>query len=374
MEVEIRYDGTVAGIELMMDSMQAAPLDKAGDVTISDIKFATQGEVVDIKPSENNGIDIGGQNVKFNTSAYIINTDEESNSMNVTYSNVSGKGYTNISADVTAVAAGKGEFAFKVVNNGEETVKLRIDILAGETNIANSVKVAGNSVNSFTASDSATVEVAAKATETITVGFAGTATTANIFIDSSTWNDETTHSGDVTFSEMAFSGEGTVVDPKPDPDPAPSGDGALLTFIEQGGYKVDKKNVAANEVNITYEGITCNYANVYASVVTADTENKNTFTFTVVNNGDKAVQIRMDLQNTSDEVVSTDIKGTSVWKNNGEMYFKVEAGKTETITITYSEALKGMVIFIDSTIADAPEGTTYSGNITFKDFKFTNVA
>ena len=88
------------------------------------------------------------------------------------------------------------------------------------------------------------------------------------------------------------------------------------------------------------------------------------------NNGDKAVQIRMDLQNTSNEVVSTDIKGTSVWKNNGEMYFKVEAGSTETITITYSEALKGMVIFIDSTIADAPEGTTYSGNITFKDFKF----
>ena len=52
------------------------------------------------------------------------------------------------------------------------------------------------------------------------------------------------------------------------------------------------------------------------------------------------------------------------------IYLPVHVGAA----LSHGEALKGMVIFIDSTIADAPEGTTYSGNITFKDFKFTNVA
>ena len=56
------------------------------------------------------------------------------------------------------------------------------------------------------------------------------------------------------------------------------------------------------------------------------------------------------------------------------MYFQVQAGATETISITFSAPLNGVVAFIDSTIADAPAGTTYSGDITLKDFKFTNVA
>lgn len=396
-EVEIKFEGEVGNVEFMLDSMFSQQTGSTpGDITISDIKFAKQGEIIipETPVENNNGVTINGSKVIFGGNVggqpYAINTDDETNSMNVTYTAAEDASYRGVhsgdtdeeKAVIKGIAAGHNTFTAKITNNGTAAVNVRIDIMgtntpSGTLNVRNlSATMNGSAVyTDLEWGGSLFDAIPAGATVEIAITFDTTYEIDKIlFMIDSHKTGETTHSGDVTFSEMAFSGEGTVVDPKPDPDPAPSGDGALLTFIEQGGYKVDKKSVAANEVNITYEGITCNYANVYASVVTADTENKNTFTFTVVNNGDKAVQIRMDLQNTSNEVVSTDIKGTSVWKNNGEMYFKVEAGSTETITITYSEALKGMVIFIDSTIADAPEGTTYSGNITFKDFKFTNVA
>ena len=206
-EVEIYFAGVVESVEFMMDSLQSGVIEKSGNLTISDVKFARQGELEIPEESVNNGITVNGTNVKFTGGTYIVNTDDETNSMNVTYENVSGKSYMNLSGDVSVVSKDKGEVTFKVANNGEESVKLRIDLLAGGANSATGVSVEGDSEASFTASDSATVTVAAGVTETITVTFAGAVQSMAIFIDSSTWNDETTHSGDVTFSEMAFGGE-----------------------------------------------------------------------------------------------------------------------------------------------------------------------
>lgn len=90
------------------------------------------------------------------------------------------------------------------------------------------------------------------------------------------------------------------------------------------------------------------------------------------------MEFRIDLQNASGENVVTAISGPSAWGlDDGNFYFRVAAGATETITVTFSDSLTGVLLYIDSTIyieGDDAHTTTYSGDITLKDFKFTNVA
>ena len=90
MEIEIKFNGEADRIELMLDSMQANAVENGGDITISDIKFDAQGEIeIPETPVENNnGVTINGTKVIFGGNVggqpYAINTDDETNSMNVT--------------------------------------------------------------------------------------------------------------------------------------------------------------------------------------------------------------------------------------------------------------------------------------------------
>ena len=389
-EVEIRYAGTFASVELMLNSLQQTDIARDGDITVSEIKFATQGEVEDIDPAVNNGVTINGQKVTFGTSLYIINTDDESNSMNVTYSDVKGNSYANISADVTAVAAGKGEFTFKAVNNGTESVKLRVDILAGGTNCTTAVKVAGDSESSWSSSDSACVTIAAGVTETITVIYAGTANTANIFIDSATWNDETTHSGDVTFSEMEFSGEGEVTDPEPEEPITPPEGGTTEVDVSkvtiQGSTVANNGPYTAtagenNTIGVTYSDVKGNsYLNVELAGLDSTAQANNVFTATITNNGTETVNVRVNIQSTEWVTENTQACNISATQdgaavntdtNWGGSFFTVEAGKTITIQIVYDNTKTQSVIqfMVDSHMGT---DTTHAGNITIGDMAFFN--
>ena len=110
--------------------------------------------------------------------------------MNVKYENVSGNSYKNISAGTDTLSEGHNKFTFTVLNNGTESVKLRIDLLAGSENKADGITVVNGSECGFIVGDGAVVTIAAAATETITVTYSGTPGSVNIFIDSATWNDE----------------------------------------------------------------------------------------------------------------------------------------------------------------------------------------
>ena len=308
--------------------------------------------------------------------------------MNVTYSAVKGNAYSVISAGVTAVAADKSEFTFKVKNNGAETVKLRVDLLAGDKNMVNGVSVAGDSVHSYTASDSAVVEVAAGATETVTVTFAGTIATANIFIDSCTWNDEESHSGDITFSEMAFAGEGQEVEPET-PVVVPESGEVNLTFTSTDKYTVDKSGVAADEVNVTYTAVAgATYANIQSDAK-ALAAGRDTFTITIKNNGTEAATVRVDLigenKVSTSNGASTDVcnlSHQSIGGTNGNtdtVYggtsITVAAGETVTLIIKYDGegawgAVQRVQVYMDSsTYGDT---ATHAGDITLSGFKFTS--
>ena len=119
-EVEIKYEGVANNVELMIDSARATSTTHSGDVTVSDFKFAKQGEVVipEEPESHNDGILINDTNVVFagdlGLAGYTINTDAETNSMNVTYSAITGASYKNISADITAIASDKNVLSMTV--------------------------------------------------------------------------------------------------------------------------------------------------------------------------------------------------------------------------------------------------------------------
>ena len=377
-EVEIYFAGVVESVEFMMDSLQSGVIEKSGNLTISDVKFARQGELEIPEESVNNGITVNGTNVKFTGGTYIVNTDDETNSMNVTYENVSGKSYMNLSGDVSVVSKDKGEVTFKVANNGEESVKLRIDLLAGGANSATGVSVEGDSEASFTASDSATVTVAAGVTETITVTFAGAVQSMAIFIDSSTWNDETTHSGDVTFSEMAFGGEAE--------EPAPSNsitiNDTAVTPEAATGFTAtaDSEN---NTLGIVYTDVKGNaYSGITLAGLSTVAAANNTFTVKLTNNGETAINLRLDVmantsvgENNNNKCnVSATMDGTEVYTDlewGGSMFDGIAPGATVTLVVKYDNARQPLSLMF---MFDTHKGdeNLHSGDVTLSDMAFSN--
>ena len=214
-EVEIRFAGNCHAVEVMLDSMQAAAVTKAGDVTISDIKFAKQGEIE--IPEEQGPADvvINGETIRvegnLGAASYLVSVDEN-NAMNVTYSTIAGASYHNVSMNVAAAAAGSDTFTATVTNNGTEAVTLRVDVLATEkvndnTNACNlSATMDGAEVYTDLEWGGSTFTIEAGKTVNIAVVFDATKTVQSLqmMFDSSVYNDTATHSGDLTVAGMAF--------------------------------------------------------------------------------------------------------------------------------------------------------------------------
>ena len=406
-EVEIKYEGVANNVELMIDSARTTSTTHSGDVTVSDFKFAKQGEVVipEEPESHNDGILINDTNVVFEgdlgLAGYTINTDAETNSMNVTYSAVTGASYKNISAGITAIASDKNVLSMTVKNNGTETVTLRVDIVS-KTQVTANTKVCnlsatqdGAAANTDLEWGGSTFTIAAGATSELEVVYDTSKgpESLQIMMDSSVYGDTATHSGDVTFSAVEFSGEGSVdVPDEPDPDePEIPADGSALAFTSQLGYTVSNSGVASESVNVTYNGLTQAYANIQADISSYAAGN-DTFTVTIANNGDAAVQVRVDIQGTT--WVSTDngsgsgsgtdacnvsatctggsdLRTDTTW---GGTFVTVGAGETVTLTITYNGegaqgAVKNILVYLDSNNSDAY--ATAAGDVTLSGFAFS---
>lgn len=404
-EVEIKYEGVAKNVELMIDSARATSTTHSGDITVSDFKFAKQGEVVipEEPESHNDGILINDTNVVFagdlGLAGYTINTDAETNSMNVTYSAITGASYKNISADITAIASDKNVLSMTVKNNGTETVTLRVDVVS-KTQVTANTKVCNLSATQDGAAaytdlewGGSTFTIAAGATSELEVVYDTSKgpERLQIMMDSSVYGDEATHSGDVTFSAVEFSGEGSVdVPDEPDPDePEIPADGSALAFTSQLGYTVSNSGVASESVNVTYDGLTQPYANIQADISSYAAGN-DTFTVTIANNGDAAVQVRVDIQGTTK--VSTgsgsktdacnvsatctggsDLRTDTTW---GGTFVTVGAGETVTLTITYDGegaqgAVKNILVYFDSNTDNTEALAAAAGDVTLSGFAFS---
>ena len=403
MEVEIKFNGIAGNVELMLDSMQANVVEKASDITISDIKFDIQGEleIPETPVEDNNGVTINGQKVKFDGNVggqpYAINTDAETNSMNVTYTAAQGASYHNIKADIAAIASDKNIFSATITNNGENVVSVRVDIVASRavnanTNVCNlSATMDGESVYTDLEWGGSMFNIPAGATVEIEVVYDTSygPSTLQFLIDTATYGDTATHEGDVTFSEMEFSGEGEVTDPEPEEPITPPEGGT--TEVDLGAVKVEGNTVENGgpytakvedgKLGVTYteaKGNSYLNVNLTQGAIEVAAQN-NVLTVQVTNNGTATVELRIDVMtdtkvnNTNACNISATQDGVAVRTDTdwGGSFFTIEAGKTVTIQVVYDGArtITGIQFLIDSFMGT---DTTHAGNITIGDMAFFN--
>lgn len=392
MEVEIKFNGEADRIEMMFDSMQANALDKSGDVTISDIKFDVQGEldIPEVPVEDNNGVTINGTKVVFGGNVggqpYAINTDEKTNSMNVTYTNATNN-YNNVSADIKAIASDKNTFTATVKNNGTELVNLRVDIVASNkvnenTSVCNlSATMDGEAVNTDLSWGGSFFAIPAGKTVEIEVIYDTSYGPASLqfLIDTAINGDTATHAGDVTFSEMAFSGEaGETPDEPEEPvtPPTVSDEPANVDLSKAtiGGNLVANggpytATVADGKLNISYANMAGGtWNNVDLSGFAADMADHNVFTATIKNNGTASVNLRIDIMGGSTKLnASATMDGEAVNTDlvNGGSYFTIAAGEEVVIEIVYTlggTAPTSIQFMPDSHVWQ--DTNTYTGNIT----------
>ncbi|HIR99333.1 MAG TPA: family 16 glycosylhydrolase [Candidatus Coproplasma avistercoris] len=307
---------------------------------------------------------------------------------NVTYADLAGN-YQNVAfTGMDTLAQANNLFRAEITNNGEQAVGVRIDVMSTEevnepapdqfmyvTNLL--AMQDGVAVTTDLEWGGSLFTVEAGATVEIVIEYDNSYPYSNIqFMIDSHLADGLTHSGNVTIGGFAFGANDNASTEVRPPEPS---ENSMISFSTDHEYVISEAGVPSEEVNITYSGVKNDYHCVYGAITTADTQGKNTFTFTVVNNSaDKPVEFRIDLQNASGTNVVTAISSPASWSGgDGNFYFRVAAGATETITVTFSDSLTGVLLYIDSTIyieGDDAHTTTYSGDITLKDFKFTNVA
>ena len=402
MEVEIKFNGEADRIEMMFDSMQANALDKSGDVTISDIKFDVQGEldIPEVPVENNNGVTINGTKVVFGGNVggqpYAINTDDKTNSMNVTYTNATNN-YNNVSADIKAIASDKNTFTATVKNNGTELVNLRVDIVASRdvnenTKVCNlSATMDGVAVNTDLSWGGSFFAIPAGKTVEIEVIYDTSYGPASLqfLIDTAINGDTATHAGDVTFSEMAFSGEAGETPEEPEEPVTPPSETPVTVDVSkvtiQGSLNTNDGYTATagndNTINVKYDAVKGNsYLNVELAGMTADAQTHNVFTATIKNNGTETVNVRVNIQSATQITANTQACNISATQDGvavrtdtewGGSFFTVEAGKTITIEIVYDYTQPQNVIqfMIDSHMGT---DTTHSGDITIGGMVFSS--
>ena len=221
-EIVIVFKGEVEKLQLMPDSSKNDSSVNAGNITISEIKFATVGEIEipedpndppedPNEPPANPPVDDGLQ-LNFWTSS----SDYTVNGNNIKY-NGAGNSYSCAgSADIVAHAAGKNTFTVTITNNGTATSRVRIDI-QGENQVGNhsvlNTGATGGDVWTDAEWGGSTVTVEAGASVTLVITYdiytdRGEVANLVVFVDSGRGDGET-YNSDITLSGMAFSGEAT---------------------------------------------------------------------------------------------------------------------------------------------------------------------
>lgn len=394
-EIVIEYDNSYpySNIQFMIDSHLADGLTHSGNVTIGGFAFgANDNASTEVRPPEPDIPDIGGVEfedadldaVTVGGNTDIYTTEKADGALNITYGEFAAS-YQNVALSGFAAQQANNLFRANIANNGSKAVSVRVDITAtfahnGNTAATNLRAMQdGVQVPTDTQWGGSTFTVEPDDTIEIVIEYDNKYQQASVqFMLDSASNGTPVTGGDVTISGLAFGANGNVYTGETVLPPEPS-ENSMISFSTDHEYVISEAGVPSEEVNITYSGVKNDYHCVYGAITTADTQGKNTFTFTVVNNSaDKPVEFRIDLQNASGTNVVTAISSPASWSGgDGNFYFRVAAGATETITVTFSDSLTGVLLYIDSTIyieGDDAHTTTYSGDITLKDFKFTNVA
>ena len=403
-EIVIKYKGTAHSLELMIDSANTSGGPYAGDITVSDIKFGREGEIEEL-PQAPEDITVNGEkvaiagNIASNGGKY--NVTNIQNGINVKYEGVTGTDYSNVELKTEAIAPSNNTLTFKITNNGEAAVNVRVNVQATIASSANTnacnISATMNGSGVYTDKDwggsmfdaiqpGATVEIAVK------YDSSKQPTTVQFMIDSHKGESDTViHSGDIDITDIAFSNDGSVPEQPDEPVVVPEDGSVNLTFFpESAGNKYTVDTTAATDsVTMSYTDIGgSDYAFLSTNDAAQYANGKDTFTITLKNNGESAVSVRVDIAGTTK--VDNGLGGKSKILNTaavasdgrhvdtnlawGGSTVVLEAGEEVTLVISYDESTpKGnataVLVSCDSHRGDANK---YSGNVTISGFKFTS--
>ena len=380
-ELVVHFNGSVEKLQLMIDSSRNDSTLRSGDITVEDIKFATVGEISDPvipepdpgtgdKPADptsgNLNATINGANVTFQgnvADGYGVNVND-AGAIEVTYTNVKGNSYKNFWATVSSIAATKNTFTMKVTNNGSADVKVRVDLECNDNINANhkvcNLSATQDGASAFTDLEwgGSTFVIAAGATATIEVTYDASKAPQilKIFVDSCQWDDETSHEGSVTLSDLAFGGEYTPEEGPGTEEPAPTPSGTKLSYHTANTYVITPADQATDSVNVTYADINTNtYSNVNAWIKDAASGKAN-ISLKVKNNGSETVYI----------TVKIEAAGAAALME-GKM--QIPAGEEHTFNGSFAGEAELLYFFIDSGWSEAT--TTHAGDITISGVEFS---
>ena len=413
-ELVVQFNGQVEKLQLMLDSSRNDAGTYAGDITVSDIKFTKIGDIqipdepqqpddpvtpVEHPTSGDLTTTVDGTELTWSgnvSDGYGVHADDSTNSLNITYNSIVGNCYKNIWATVSQLAGNHNVFAMTVTNNGTAPVRVRIDIESQTQVNANTtacnLSATQDGAEVFTdlewGGSAFVIEAGATAVLEVNYDASKLPTNVKIFVDSHQWDDSTTHAGNITITNMTFSGEyipeeggEDPVDPPVDPiappvDPVdPPADGLQLDL-----WVSDGNLYTVNGMNIRYTGAGNTYACAGAAIADLAAGN-NTFTVTITNNGTADSRVRFDLQGSvqvgNHKVCNVSAVGGDVWTDMewGGSTVTVAAGQSVTLVITYDGAgqygaVADLVIFVDAARGDS---ATYTADITLSAMSFSQV-
>lgn len=221
-DVVVYYEGTIDNIEIMLDSVNQASA-QGNSLEITNMKLGVKGEVIEseeelpdepVFPAAGAGTDVLA-GTDFTSEKYALVEADDHSTLTATYTDVEGNCYATMNGDVSSIIGDSNALTFKVTNNGANEAKVRVDIVctAGAgTNGSNfcNVKAAVSGTtaagNDYAYGGADWLKIAAGETATVTVHFkTGVGASAIMFfIDSSTHDDLSSHTGEVVFSEMSL--------------------------------------------------------------------------------------------------------------------------------------------------------------------------
>lgn len=359
----------------------------AGNVTFSEMAFIggtpdsgegqeptpEQPEVPTHPISNDCTTTINGTVVEFKgnvTDGYGVNADDDKNELNVTYNYIEGETYKNIWANVSTLAAANDIFAVEITNHGTTPVKVRIDItkdteagaMCNESATANENEAftdhewGGGSQFTIPENSSVVIEIKYDNTQNPYA--------VKFFIDSYTYQDTNTYSGNITFANMRFKtsepeddGQGGTQTPET-PDKSVVVNGKELTF--NSDVFAIEANDAEKTLNVSYENLAAESWQTVNTNFGAIEGNFNAFKVKVQNNGSKDVKLRVDIS-------------TADWATNGNLAgneFVIVANDTTELVIPYDSTNNMAIVAM---YIDYGKQEVSSGDITFSEMEFVKV-
>ena len=396
-ELVIQFGVGGVKLQLMIDSSRNDSTLRSGNVTVEDIKFATVGEVelphtcmdanedakcdecgkdlivppsVKDPESGNLTLDFGGFTTTIGgnvTDGYGVNVDENNN-IKVVYTNIVGDSYKNIWANVAAIAGTKTAFTAKITNPGANDVTVRIDIesetkTSANTTCCNDVATM-NGAEVYTDKEwgGSTFTIPAGATVEVVVNYTASAkpTNVKIMIDSSMYGNSNVFAGEITISEINFTGEYVPGDdPVDPPKPAVDYTDLYVEFKTENAYTLTTTDTYVNSVRVSYADMVKNSwanINIWIGDKSADCS---VFSMKLTNHGAATVSVWVQMK---------DSAGAELINQNVD----IPAGTEDVFTFEYTGTAEMIFFFVDSTHeADADNNT---GDITISEIKLGKVA